>query len=465
MDTIITTEPAGKRARNGSIILTDRLCEKRLAKRGKFYDRKCSGLYVSVIPAGVATFFFKFTHRTTGKQRSKWLGVYNPETFTVEQARTEVYALKTRIGNGENVADRLRQQQARKAKQGKTVDEIIEERIEWMKTPVRKPDGEMRPRIESWDNVGSHLRRFISPQLGKKIASEVTKHDIATLSNDLVAGKLGVPSIANARHMRRAASGLFNWAAEAGRDYVTASPCVNLPKLDPEHPRTRVLSADEIRVFWHGLDRNDLPWDRKTRLALKFELVTMLRSGELLAAHRAELFDLDGDNPRFEVPLKRVKKRRGSPPPLSDLAVEIIREALSGDKQQYVFKSPFGDMPMNRKAMATALRGTKHKNGEVKTPGICALLGLRPFTPHDLRRTAATLAGDLGFDDAWIAKCLDHAASKKQEQIVPSVTGKVYNHSKRMKEKRAVLDGVAAELRRIIGQPAQLQHAEMCLAA
>jgi hypothetical protein len=32
----------------------------------------------------------------------------------------------------------------------------------------------------------------------------------------------------------------------------------------------------------------------------------------------------------------------------------------------------------------------------------------QPFTPHDLRRTAATLAGDLGFDDAWIAKCLDH---------------------------------------------------------
>jgi len=348
----------------------------------------------------------------------------------------------------------LRQQKAQKAKQGKTVDEIIEERIEWMKTPVRKPDGEMRPRIESWENVASHLRRFLSPRLGKKVASEVTKHDIATLSNDLVAGKLGVPSVANARHMRRAASGLFNWAAEAGRDYVTASPCVNLPKLDPEHPRTRVLSEEEIRIFWHGLDRDDLPWDRKTCLALKFELVTMLRSGELLAAHRDELFDLDGDNPRFDVPLKRVKKRRVMQQPLSDLAVEIIREALITDEQQYVFASPLGDTPMNRKIMATALRGTKYK-GKEKTPGICALLGLRPFTPHDLRRTAATLAGDLGFDDAWIAKCLDHAASKKQEQIVPSVTGKVYNHSKRMKEKRAVLHGVAAELRRIIGKPAE----------
>jgi integrase len=180
----------------------------------------------------------------------------------------------------------------------------------------------------------------------------------------------------------------------------------------------------------------------------------MLRSGELLAAHRDELFDLDGDNPRFDVPLNRVKKRRVIQQPLSDLAVEIIWEALTSDKQQYVFASPLGEQPMNRKVMATALRGTKYKNGKVKSPGICALLGLRPFTPHDLRRTAATLAGDLGFDDAWIAKCLDHAASRKQEQVVPSVTGKVYNHSKRMKEKRAVLDGVAAELRRMIGKPA-----------
>jgi integrase len=188
--------------------------------------------------------------------------------------------------------------------------------------------------------------------------------------------------------------------------------------------------------------------------SLKFELVTMLRSNELLSAHRSELFDLDGEHPRFDVPLKRVKKRRVIQQPLSDMAVEIIREALSSDKQQYVFASPLGDQPMHRKAMATALRSTKVK-GKVKTPGICALLGLKRFTPHDLRRTAATLAGDLGFDDAWIAKCLDHAASKKSEHAVPSVTGKVYNHSKRMKQKRAVLDGLAAELRRIVAKPAE----------
>ncbi|AMA59429.1 tyrosine-type recombinase/integrase [Bradyrhizobium sp. CCGE-LA001] len=454
MNSSITPSPAGKRGCNSSVILTDRLCEKRVTKRTKIYDRKCPGLYVSITTAGVATFSFKFTDRQTGKQRTGWLGVYNPETFTVEDARSKVYGLKAMGGNA--LAETFRDQKTAKAKRGKTVAETIDERIKWMKTPVKKPDGEMRPRLESWENTASHLNRFLRPRLGKKLAMEVTKHDIATLTNDIVAGKFGKPSVSNARHMRKAASGLFNWAAEAGRDYVTASPCVNLPKLDPEHPRTRVLSEDEIRIFWHGLDCNDLPYDRRTRLALKFELVTMLRSRELLSARRDELFDLDGEHPRFDVPLKRVKKRRVIQQPLSNLAVEIIKEALTSDDQEYVFESPiYKGQPIHRKAMADALRGTKHEKNKdkTKTAGLCELLGLKRFTPHDLRRTAATLAGDLGFDDAWIAKCLDHAVSKKGDVIVPTVTGKVYNHSRRMKEKRAVLDGVAAELRRIIGTP------------
>lgn len=449
MNTTTTTAAAGKRMRNGSVILTDRMCEKRVTKRAKIYDRKCPGLYVSITTAGVAAFSFKFTDPATGKQRTGWLGVYNPETFTVEDARTKVYGLK---GMGSAAfAETFRNRKAEQAKAGKTVDDVIEERIDWMKTLVKKEDGEMRPRIETWSNVASHLRRFISPRLGKKLVRDVTKQDIATLSKDIVNGVYGKRSISNARHMRRAASGLFNWAAEPEQDYVTSSPCINLGKLDPEHPRTRVLTEAEIRTFWHGLDRNDLPWDRKTRLALKFELVTMLRSNELLGARRSELFDLDGENPRFDVPLKRVKKRRVIRQPLSSLAVEIIQEALK-DGKEHVFASPLGDQPMTRTAMATALRGKKNKGR--RTPGICALLGLKPFTPHDLRRTAATLAGDLGFDDAWIAKCLDHAASRKAEQNVPTVTGKVYNHSRRIKEKRAVMDGVAAELRRIIDRPA-----------
>jgi integrase len=450
MDTITTNEPDSKRRRNGSVILTDRMCEKRVTKRVKIYDRKCPGLYVSITTAGVATFSVKITDPATGKQRTGWLGVYNPETFTVEAARSKVYGLRGR--GAVALAETFRDRKVQQARKGKTVDQIIAERVEWMKTPVRKADGELRPRIESWANVASHLDRFVSPRLGKKIAREVTKHDIATLSDAIVKGELGKPSISNGRHMRRAASGLFNWAAEAGREYVTASPCANLPPLDKEHARTRVLSEDEIRIFWHGLDRDDLPWDRTTRLAFKFELVTMLRSGELLAAHRDELIGLDGEFPRFDVPARRVKKRRKIEQPLSDLAVEIIKEAMAREGQEFVFESPvYEGQPIHRTAMATALRGTKHEKckGKTKTPGLCELLGLKPFTPHDLRRTSATLAGELGYSDAAISKCLDHVVTKDDGEKISRVTG-IYNQSKRARQKRAVLDGIAAELRRII---------------
>jgi integrase len=462
MDTTTTTEPTGKRARNYSVILTDRMCEKRVAKRVKIYDRKCPCLYVSITTAGMATFSFKFTDPATVKQRTGWLGVYNPETFAVEDARSRVYGLR---GTGAAaLAETFHDRKVRQAKQGKTVDEIIDERIEWMKTPVRKPDGELRPRIESWKNVARHLRSFVAPRLGRKIASEVTKQDIATLSNDIIEGKHGgKASVSNARHMRRAASGLFNWAAEAGRDYVTASPCVNLPKLDEEYPRDRVLSEDEIRTLWHGLDRDDMPWDRRTRLAIKFALTTMLRSGELLPIHRDEI---NAENGTVDIPARRVKKRRVINQPLSDLALEIVKE--SKGNYDYAFPGRFGDAPLARNAMASALRGTQKLVKGVKvtrTPGICELLGLAPFTPHDLRRTAATMCGELGLSEAGIALCLDHQANKDENgKPLPAVTRKVYNLATRARvtKKREVLDAWAVELRRIIGEPAA---AELPLAA
>jgi integrase len=110
--------------------------------------------------------------------------------------------------------------------------------------------------------------------------------------------------------------------------------------------------------------------------------------------------------------------------------------------------------------MSGALTGTKvTKNGKriTRTPGICELLGLAPFTAHDLRRTAATMCGQLGLSGAGISLCLDHQANKDENgKPLPAVTRKVYNLATRIRveKKRAVLDAWAIELRRIIGEPA-----------
>jgi integrase len=134
--------------------------------------------------------------------------------------------------------------------------------------------------------------------------------------------------------------------------------------FDKEHPRTRVLSADEIKTLWWGLDREDMLWDRRTRLAIKFALATMLRSAELLSISRDELNE---ENGTVDIPARRVKKRRVINQPLSRLALEIINDTRASEDQQYVFASPVrDDMPLDRKAMSIALRGTTYRNGRVE---------------------------------------------------------------------------------------------------
>ena len=309
--------------------------------------RQVRGLYVSVLPSGVATFCLKFTDPNTHKRSSIKVGVYHRETFNVDRARIKAMALRARIGNGEDVAQAHRQAKARQAKlSGVSVDQMIDQYVAWIQAPVRKPDGEMPPRLESWGIIASQLRRFVSPRLGRMMANEVTNRDIAQLSDDIVAGRIGgKASLSNARHVRKGASGLFKWAAQPSRAYVDRSPCHDLEPLDREHPRTRVLSDNEIRTLWHGLDRDNLPWDRKIRLALKFSLVSMLRSGELLPIHRSELAMEDSSgNFCVNIPFKRLKtrKHRSNPQPmkqpLSDLAMQIIREAVTSSEQQYVFE-------------------------------------------------------------------------------------------------------------------------------
>jgi hypothetical protein len=90
--------------------------------------------------------------------------------------------------------------------------------------------------------------------------------------------------------------------------------------------------------------------------------------------------------------------------------------------------------------------------------GIVSLRGgLAPFTSHDLRRTAATMCGNLELSESAISQCLDHQATKGEDgRPLPAITNKVYDLSVvgRVDRKRKVLDAWAVELRRIIGDVA-----------
>ncbi|UGY24966.1 tyrosine-type recombinase/integrase [Bradyrhizobium septentrionale] len=461
--------------------ITNKDCIGEVKKREKIYDAECSGLYVSLSPTAPPTFSLKYTCRITKQRATQWLGIYQKggegsPARDVAYWRREAMKLKIRIGNGEDIAQAARQAHDRQAKQQLTVGQLIDQRIAWISEEIEvrrhTEDGviiKRKPRMKDWSNMASHLNRFVRPRLGSMVAREVTNDDIAQLQADILAGTLIIRngkaakkgSVSSARHMRKAVSGLFNWAAEAGRKYVSTSPCVNLPALPQEEPRKRKLSPDEIRILWHGLDRPDMPIDRRICLALKFALASMLRSVEMLHIHRDELGrdGLASKLPLVVIPEERVKKGREIHQPLSDLAVEIAKEAKGN--YPWLFAGRFGTEPLNRKAMACALRGkTKLVKGKVviQSEGICRMLGLKPFTPHDLRRTAASLMGNIKVPRSIISLCLDHTIKSDEHGDVSPITGKHYDQDPRIAEKREALQLLADEIRRIVAEPVQAQE-------
>lgn len=453
--------------------ITEKHCRAEVKSRTKIYDKDCSGLYVSLSPTAPPTFSLKYTCPITKKRGTHRLGIYDQAEFNVAYWRKAAARMKIRVDNGEDVAAAARQARTLQAKQqGLTVNDLIDRYVAWISEEivVRRQTEQgvivkIKPRMKSWEGLTQRLNRFVRPRLGRLIASEVTNRDIAQLQADILAGTLIVKkgrtskkgSVSSARHMRRAVSALFNWAAEVGRDYVTTSPCINLPKLPQEEARKRKLSREEIAILWHGLDRDDIKADRKICLGLKFALLTMLRTTEFLHIHRDELqgSGLNDKLPLVIVPEERVKPGRDIHQPLSDLAVEIAKEAMGN--YDWMFAGRFGEEPLHRKAMANALRSRKDK--AKPQPGLCAQLGLKPFTPHDLRRTAASLMASIGIPRATIALCLDHTIKSDDNGAVPAVTGKHYDHDPRLGEKRAALQKLADEIRRIIAEPVQLRRA------
>lgn len=433
-------------------LITTNLVTTPVKARTKVFDTKCPGFYVSITPKGVATFALRYRNKNTGKQDYVEIGVHDPKGWTVDLARSKAQDLSGRAGLGHNIKNELK---IKKTIGGATVNLMIDDFIAEISTLEAKPDGEKRPVLESWKNVAMFLNNEVRPAIGFMAPADVTNNEIAQIQQHIAKR-----STSGARQTRSAMKRLFKFGAEAGRQYgLTTSPVHNLPSVRPEHPRKVVLNPDEIRTLWWGLDRADLPCTRAVALGIKFELVSMLRSKEFLNARRSFIAGHGTKTPVLRVPMKFVKKRRVIDQPLNSLAVEIIDEATSRHDNDVIFspRKLDPDAVLNRSSLSHALRG---KHGKVNPHvGLCDFLGLKRFTPHDLRRTAASLCGDNEITDAEIAKCLDHQKGAGENVAeTPSVTGRVYVHSKRLTEKRKVLDVLDAALREIIGkQPKKLR--------
>jgi integrase len=219
----------------------------------------------------------------------------------------------------------------------------------------------------------------------------ITDDDAAAMLHD-IADRRGKKSMANqTKHIVHA---MFKWAKQPGRKFVTVNPFADLAAPGgAKVTRDRFLSAAEIRQVWSALDepeRFDVSRDAAT--ALRLILVTAARPGMVRGMVGSELRDLRGPSehgPHWSLPAQRMKAATAFITPLSGLAQELLRPHLKADPAAPIFQ-------LHRHQLHQAAQR------------LVAGLAMERWTPHDLRRTAATILDRAGYSLEQIGALLAH---------------------------------------------------------
>ncbi|MGY3036135.1 integrase [Bradyrhizobium sp. USDA 4354] len=407
------------------------------------WDAKLPGFGVRVRPTGAMSYIIVYragTGRTAPVRRYTVAAVGK---LAPEAARTQAKILLGNIANG---ADPAAEKRANRPKRDRlTFDELAQLYL----------DQYAKVRKSSWKNDEGYLKKPRA-KWKRRIASEITDDDVAELLEEI-----GATAPVGANRTQSILHTVFSWAKEPGRKHVPINPVADMRRRYQETARERVLNDEEIRTFWWGLDDPELPAGRPIALALRFILATMVRPGQSAGLLTPELVGFTGEDPQYHIPKHRVKKRREVIVPLNASAVATVREAIIRDDQGPVFCSwaaaaKTADstenesqvearrqlLPITRDALSAALNGRPAKGQRPERKGIREHLGMAHFTPHDLRRTAATIARRGGAKREDVKALLDH--------LEGDVTA-TYDKYDMLPEKRRVATILEAELRNIIG--------------
>lgn len=376
-----------------------------------------------VTSTGAKSFAFKY--RPPGSRETITLTIGSIKDVDLAEARRLVGGFRQMLVNGQDPRENSPRAARKKAEEasiqfGAVADEYVEKYA--------------KPNKDSWKLDEYYLKRAKTWFVGRQIAG-LTDDDLAEFLDD-IAGDAPV----TANRTQSVLHKMFSWAKEPGRKYVPLNPLSDMARRGgKEKRRDRVLSDDEIRVLWRGLDDPKVPCKKDTGLALKLVLATMARPGQVARARVDGMIGLSGDDPQWHLRPEHVKKRREVIVPLNHVSVGIIKIAIKDDGQKVLFPTSLGEMEtMTRHSLSQSLND---KPSEDRI-GIRAFLGMAHFTPHDLRRTAATISRRAGAPRDDVKALLDH--------IEGDVTA-VYDKYDMLKEKKAVTEILGRELERIIG--------------
>jgi integrase len=256
------------------------------------------------------------------------------------------------------------------------------------------------------------IERHVKPLLGRMAVSAVERGDIERFMHAVAEGKTAGRTKTRPRGLARVRGGkgtatravgllggIFTYAARQG--LRTDNPVRGVVRF-ADGRRERRLSDDEYAALGAALREGEVRrmWPSAIAAA-RFLALTGWRSGEALALRWPEI-----DLARRTAALADSKTGR-SIRPLSHAACDVLSTVRAYSAGELVFPATRGDSPMS------GFPGFWRRVVQVG--------GLSPdITPHVLRHSFASLAGDLGLSEPTIATLIGHKGHSVTSRYIHS---------------------------------------------
>lgn len=371
------------------------------------------GLFLRIRPSGSKSWLFSFS--LPGNRQLFRMPIGALKDVSLKEARKKIMELRKLVEEG--IDPRTARAAAIAANaQAITMQALFDAWVDFEKVAGRVTATWIKRHEDRW-------RLHLKKTLGNILARDVTRAHLATALDAMT--RKGI------REETRKALSTLNLMMDYAltRHFIELNPARLLRPKDfaatANKPRDRVLSLSELCRVWQALAQSsDTTQFNKqisamsvvTTSAIKLLILTGARRGEI-AAMRWDELNLNAGI--WLLPSERTKNRQAHTIYLSNLAVEIIKSLLpiSGNSQ-FVFDTGHyrdgGHIHADTLTGVIArLRGTV-TGSKKKITDSAPLVDIKPFSIHDLRRSAATAWGEyLKTEPYVIEKMLNHQTLNK----------------------------------------------------
>jgi integrase len=384
------------------------LALKKLKPKARITDEAIEGFIARCLPSGKISFGYQYTDKATGARR--WMGIGLHGNVSVETARELAKKYAGQVAGREDPAAELKVQVARSTN---TVDYVLDQFIE---------DHANKRSVKAMTQC---LARYVRPAFGKTVIYDLERGQVMRLVDGL-AKKYPRMAHVTLAHLRAA----FNWWQL--RDEQFKTPIVRGMVKDKAVRRARVLSAVELADVWQALD--EIEHVPETFPAfVKVLFLTACRRCEVSNMHSGEL---DGD--KWTIPAERYKTGIAHDVPLIPAIKKLLPKTFgfvfgcaSPHHNQAAGVKPLSGFGKPKDELDRTIARIRRREGRADMPA---------WTFHDLRRTARTMLSEIGIDRETAEACLGHSKGGIVE---------TYDQYKRLAEKTAALEKLAAHVERI----------------